>query len=250
MSEDLDTLVRRVDEDRWLASRFAPAPVRQRLIALYAVNYEIARTPETVSEAGLGDIRLEWWRNALEEIVDGRTPRAHPALVALHVSVSSAEVLRTLMTIAEARAADLETAPFKTWDALETYLARTARAMMWASAQACDVTIDGSEQAQFLDLAARAWGYCGLLRAEPFWIARGRSFLPEGATPSEVRERASAAYSEAKPLARAMPAAAFPAVGYVALVPGYLRALKHDKRETSLFLRQARLVVASATGAI
>lgn len=248
--EDLDTLVRRVDEDRWLASRFAPERVRQRLIALYAVNYEIARTPETVSEAGLGDIRLEWWRSALEEISQGKVPRAHPALVALHASLSSADVLRTLMTIAEARAADLETAPFKTWDALETYVSRTARAMMWASAQACDVSIDSAEQGRFLDLAARAWGYCGLLRAEPFWIARGRIFVPEGATINGVRERASAAYNEAKLLAPRMPAVVFPAVGYVALVPGYLRALKQDKRETALLVRQARLVVASATGVI
>ncbi|MBC8107455.1 MAG: squalene/phytoene synthase family protein, partial [Anaerolineae bacterium] len=66
-SNDLGTLVRRVDEDRWLASRFAPAPVRERLIALYAVNYEIARLSETVREAPLGDIRLEWWRSALSE---------------------------------------------------------------------------------------------------------------------------------------------------------------------------------------
>jgi hypothetical protein len=39
--DDLDTLVRRVEEDRWLAARFAPPLVRERLIAIYAVNYEI-----------------------------------------------------------------------------------------------------------------------------------------------------------------------------------------------------------------
>ena len=68
MDEALDDLVRRVDEDRWLASRFAPADVRARLIALYAVNYEIARTAEVVREPGVGDIRLAWWRDALAEI--------------------------------------------------------------------------------------------------------------------------------------------------------------------------------------
>jgi 15-cis-phytoene synthase len=71
---DLDRLVRRVDEDRWLALRFAPEEVRARLIALYAVNYEIARTAEIVSEPALGDIRLEWWRSALEQMAEGSAP--------------------------------------------------------------------------------------------------------------------------------------------------------------------------------
>ncbi|MBK8544168.1 MAG: hypothetical protein IPL62_11845 [Caulobacteraceae bacterium] len=48
--DDLDTLVRRVDEDRWLAARFAPPLVRERLIAIYAVNYEIARRRPCVKQ--------------------------------------------------------------------------------------------------------------------------------------------------------------------------------------------------------
>lgn len=248
--EDLDQLVRRVDEDRWLASRFAPEPVRKRLIALYALNYEIARTPETVSEPGLGAIRLEWWRSALEEIAEGLVARTHPALSAFHESARCVDLARTMMGIVEARSADLEAAPFTTWDALETYVSRTARALMWAAAESTEVSLGGVEQGRFLDLAARAWGYCGLLRAEPFWTARGRSFLPEGARSADVLERARSAYEEAKPLARALPAAAFAAIGYVALTPGYLRMVKQGKRETALFVRQATLVKASATGSI
>ena len=56
---DLDADVRRHDEDRWLASRFAPADVRARLIAIYALNYEIARTAEVVSTPALVEIRLD-----------------------------------------------------------------------------------------------------------------------------------------------------------------------------------------------
>lgn len=246
--EDLDTLVRRVDEDRWLASRFAPAAVRARLIALYALNYEIARTPETVSEAALGDIRLEWWRSALEEIADGNSPRSHPALAAFHQSARNVDLARIMMGIVEARSADFEAAPFKTWDALETYVQRTARALMWAAAVASEATLSSVEQSRFLDVAARAWGYCGLLRAEPFWSARGRSFLPDGARRDEMLSRARAAYDEAKPLARTVPAAAFPAIGYVALVPWYLKAIEQGRDRWPLLMRQLALVTASATG--
>jgi len=38
--DDIDALVRRVDPDRWLASRFiADAQARADVIALYAFNY-------------------------------------------------------------------------------------------------------------------------------------------------------------------------------------------------------------------
>ena len=40
-----------------LASRFAPPEARRQLIALYALNYEIAHTAETVTQATLGDMR-------------------------------------------------------------------------------------------------------------------------------------------------------------------------------------------------
>ena len=83
--EALDALVRRVDEDRWLATRFASADAREKLIALYAVYYEIAHSTEAVREATLGDIRLEWWRAGVEEIAEGKPPRA-PALGALRES--------------------------------------------------------------------------------------------------------------------------------------------------------------------
>lgn len=246
--DDLDTLVRRVDEDRWLASRFAPEQVRQALIALYAVNYEIAHTAEAAREPALGDIRREWWRQALEEIAEGKAPRSHPALTALCASPRAMEVARIMMGVAETRASDSEAAPFKTWEALETYVAGTARALMVAASDIASAGLDSGEGQRFLDFAARAWAYCGLLRAQTFWQARGRSFIPEGATLAEMSERAQSAYSGAKVLSVSLPAEGFPALGYVALVPGYLRVLARNKRETALLLRQATLVAASATG--
>ena len=36
---EIDKRVRRVDEDRWISSRFAPAGQRRALTALYALNY-------------------------------------------------------------------------------------------------------------------------------------------------------------------------------------------------------------------
>ena len=80
--DDLDALVRRVDPDRWLASRFiADAEQRADVVALYALNYELAHVAETVREPLVGEIRLTWWREAIDAIFAGEPPRRHPVLL-------------------------------------------------------------------------------------------------------------------------------------------------------------------------
>ena len=66
--DDLDSLIRRVDPDRWLSSRFvADAAARADVIALYAYDHELARAPRVASNPLLGEIRLAWWREMLDE---------------------------------------------------------------------------------------------------------------------------------------------------------------------------------------
>ena len=76
-------LVRARDEDRWLAAQYAPEKERRALIALYAFHCELRKIPGAVSEPPLGEIRLQWWREALQEIRDGKSPRAHPVVETL-----------------------------------------------------------------------------------------------------------------------------------------------------------------------
>ncbi|WP_395073935.1 squalene/phytoene synthase family protein [Hyphococcus sp.] len=76
-------LLRRQDEDRWLAARYAPEPLRCAMIALGAFGLELHRIPGAVSEPALGEIRLQWWREAFEEIRNGKPPRAHPVVEAV-----------------------------------------------------------------------------------------------------------------------------------------------------------------------
>ena len=83
-SSDLDAMMRRVDPDRWLSSRFVGQPdARADIVALYAFDHELARAPRIASNALLGEMRLTWWREALDEIFEGRPVRHHPAAQAL-----------------------------------------------------------------------------------------------------------------------------------------------------------------------
>ena len=51
--------------DRYYAALFAPAAIRNDLIALAAFSGEIARIGRQVNEPAVGEIRIAWWRDAL-----------------------------------------------------------------------------------------------------------------------------------------------------------------------------------------
>ena len=63
--DEIAAAVRIADRDRYLSALFAPAEARRHLLALYAFNAEIARVRESVTEPGIGEIRLQFWHDAL-----------------------------------------------------------------------------------------------------------------------------------------------------------------------------------------
>ena len=78
--------VRAHDRDRYLTATLAPADRREALFALYAFNLEIARTREVISEPMVGQIRLQWWREAIGGVYED-DPRAHEVVRPLAAAV-------------------------------------------------------------------------------------------------------------------------------------------------------------------
>ena len=59
---------RRHDHDAYLTSLFSPPRIRPVFWALHAFNIETALLRDTVSDAKLGQIRLVWWKQAIQQI--------------------------------------------------------------------------------------------------------------------------------------------------------------------------------------
>ena len=78
----LDQKIQAVDEERWLSSRYATADQRAALIVLYAFYCELARVRLVVTDATLGNIRFQWWRDALAELEQEQV-REHDVCLAL-----------------------------------------------------------------------------------------------------------------------------------------------------------------------
>src|SRR6188474_516506 len=77
-----EELVRAGDKDRYLATLFAPQKYRRALHALYAFNLEVARTRELAREPMPGELRLQYWRDALTGVGE-----AHPVAAAMRDAV-------------------------------------------------------------------------------------------------------------------------------------------------------------------
>ncbi len=66
-------------EDVTLACAFIPdADKRAEVLSLFAFLETLREIPERVSDPLMGEIRLRWWYEAIEEIAAKKTPRYHP----------------------------------------------------------------------------------------------------------------------------------------------------------------------------
>ena len=197
MSEDLDDLIRRVDPDRWLSSRFvANASTRADVIALYAYDHELARAPQVASNPLLGEIRLSWWREVLDEAFDGRPARPHPTVQALVGVIARRGLSRgPLEAMIDARYRELDATPMTELEALDW--ARDCGGQ--AAAVAAEI-LDADGHAEFALAAGSAWALSYRIREAPALHAAFRQTL--GAARTAVRH---------------LSAAAFPAVAHVAL---------------------------------
>ncbi|CAN5896525.1 phytoene/squalene synthase family protein [soil metagenome] len=118
---DLDALVGRVDPDRWLSSRFiSDAQARAAVIALYAFDHELARAPRVATNPLMGEIRLTWWNEVLDEVFEGRPVRKHPTALALAAAIGRHGLARPrLEAMIDARYRELSAEPMKLGEALE-----------------------------------------------------------------------------------------------------------------------------------
>jgi phytoene synthase len=169
--------VRRFDRERYLCTLFAPAGLRDHLWALYAFNVEIARVREIVSEPVIGQMRLQWWRDAIAEFNGGRSVRAHPVAQALAQAMQARPIQPAhLERLLVAREFDLADTPPADLAALEDYACGTSSTLLLAALDVLGVGDDVSAEAA--RQVGIAWALVGLLRAVPFHARQRRLYLP------------------------------------------------------------------------
>ena len=170
-----EALVREADKDRFLASLFAPADRRPHLFALYGFNLEIARVGQLAHEPLAGEIRLQWWRDALSSRAPGDAA-ANPVAAALLDTIARCGLpVAPLDALIDARARDLYDDPIMTVSELEAYARATASTLFGMAARILD---RGAAPDDVADPAGIAYALGGLLKAFPQHAARGQLYVP------------------------------------------------------------------------
>lgn len=169
--------VREADHDRYLAALYAPPEKREALMALYAFNAEVAGVRDRIREALPGEVRLQWWRDALGAS-EGAAGTGQPVADALRAVIGTYNLpLDTFGNYLEARIFDLYDDPMPSRTDLEGYCGETASALI----QLSSIVLDAEKASGFAELAGHAGcaqAITGLLLLLPRHRARGQCFIP------------------------------------------------------------------------
>ena len=232
------------DLDRYLAALLAPRRARLDLIALTAFLGEVARIPSAVREPMMGELRLQWWRDALESARAGAVTGS-PVVDALGRTMARHNLpLELLLAPIDARARDLDPQqPVAILSDVSDYIAATEGAAFRLSARILGVD-ETPAVGDLLAAAAQAYGRARLARS-PRQTGDSRG--------AALRQGARVWLAEARRLAPAGPVAVLPAILPAALVEPYLAALEgsgpditKERADTSPLMRVWRLWWAKA----
>ncbi len=249
LSEPTLEQLKSVDPDRLRAAVFADKAGRERLQLLYAFHYELAKVPELVSEVMIGQIRYQWWRDAVAEIYEGKPVRKHEVATPLAGILLQYNVPRFWVDrLIDGRERDLDPRPFANLNEAKDYCRQTSGVLMQIA-----VKLLGAEPDDAVLSAGEAWGLTGLARAYAHYQKGMLSQLDY----SELCTAARQSQKIAGKGLRTLPGSAFPAIAYVALIPSFISRLtdsKHDPHTMTVsygpLLKQLRLMGAVMRGRV
>lgn len=219
-------IVAKGDPDRFRAAMAAPVALRARLLPLYAFNIEVSRAPWLTREAPIAEMRLQWWRDALDEIARRSVVRRHEVVTPLSVLLEDADCA-VLDDLILARRWDIYRDPFEDQAAFAAHIDATAGGLMWVAARLCGAP-DGVEAA-VRDIA-HAQGLASWFAAIPALEAAGRLPLVDG-RPEAIRALAAgglARLARGRAGLRALPRAARAALLPAALAGAQLDRVRRD----------------------
>ena len=172
-----EELVRAQDRDRYLATLFAPADRRDALFALHAFDLETAQVAFRVREPLAGEIRLQWWREAIEG--PAREQGAgHPVAAALLCLIDVRPALvPALLRLLEARRAELQAVPFATTPEFRHYARAVDGGILQLSADLLDADM-AMEIEPVLQEAGCAAATARILSGFAAWTAHGKTGVP------------------------------------------------------------------------
>jgi phytoene synthase len=165
------------DPDRYYATLVIPEKHRPAATAIYAFAAEIAAVRERVTEPAPGEIRLQWWSDALEGKGHGNV-RQNPVADALLTAIGEYGLSTVpLLRLIAARRFDLYQDPMTDVQSFEGYAGETVSVLYHYAAIVLNdgAPVEDGDAAGHLGVANALIGH---LRAFGFNASQMRIFLP------------------------------------------------------------------------
>jgi len=169
-------LVRARDRDRYWSALFASDAARPALLALYAYHAELDHVLASAREPLAGQIRLKWWRDAVESASAGEKT-GNPIADALNAAAAAHDLPRErLVAMADARIPPLFGDSPADMTEFAALLDDSHGTLFELAAAVLGDRSDAAKAAA--REAGLALGIADAMRALPLSIARGRLTLP------------------------------------------------------------------------
>jgi len=245
--------LRKQDRERYLTTLVLTGAQRDAVTALYAFNADVASIRDRISDPAPGEIRLQWWNDALDGEGHGAV-RQNPVADALLETIAHYNIpAGTLLRLIGARRFDLYDDPMPDLESFEGYAGETVSTLYQLAAMVLNDggTIEAGDAAGHLGVAHAMIGH---LRAFGYVSSQGRIVLPwsvfaangvregeifartdsEGlhAAIGQLTELAADHLAKAETAIAALPAKLKPAFAAIALLKPQLAALN---RRTNAF---------------
>jgi phytoene synthase len=269
-NETAADLVRLRDRDRYWSALFAPASKRQALLALYAFNAELVHIALSAREPMAGQIRLQWWRDAIDLAAPG-TKTGNPVADGLNAVIFENNLPKAcLIALADARTPELFGDAPADLQALRAALQAVEGAVFELAAAILSHGSgtrrnDNETVRKAAGHAGIAYGLTQALRTVPFQLSRRKLLLPPsyfenrgadmaalyrgeanasfGAALADLRGTANRALQQFRALAPELDPAVWPAFLPLTLVKPYLKAMaapSFDPLHSAVSLNPAR----------
>jgi phytoene synthase len=248
ISEDIQHRLMMVDPDRYRSALLADEAGQARLLVIYGFHSELAKIPELVSETMIGEIRYQWWRDAIDEIYSGKTVRAHEITTPLSQLINETALPRFWIDrLIDGRARDLDPAPFADIAAARDYARVTSGVLMQIASFVLNPDFDSDAALT----AGEAWGLTGLARSYRYYHTGMLSNLEFNALKAAAKE----SYQSAQRSLGQISAETMPALAYAANIPAFLKRMskngfdpKTDDVSYAPPLKQIRMIRAALRG--
>lgn len=162
--------------DQYLSALLAPRFARDDLVTLAALSGEVHRIPFIVSDPNMGEIRLQWWRDALGQTAEGTMTGNPVADAVTEMTERSCGACGRLLSVIDA-ASFLFGSDAPDDDELERYLSGSAGGEFQLVAEVLKIP-QSEKTSQVLSASAAAYGRTHLARELVPLLAKGRMPLP------------------------------------------------------------------------